>query len=160
MTSLAGERMKKNGFIVYKIKKLAILLRIMGFDVFYIPEGDYHSVINLAREKHRIIISRVKLLRKIPWIFYLRSDHLDEQLKEVIKGLNLQIEKDSLFTRCSACNSLLKEISEEKVKDEVPSTVRGKGYWFKKCKGCGKLYWNGNHLITLKEKFAHLNIEY
>lgn len=152
--------MKRNGFIIYKLHKLAILLRIMGFDVFFVPEGVYPGVINLAREKNRILISRIKLFRKIPWIVYLSSDHLDEQIKEVIERLKLQIKKENLFTRCSACNNILKEIPEEKVIEEIPPSVRGRGYWFKRCKECGKIFWNGNHLATLKEKFAHLDIEY
>jgi len=152
--------MKQNGFIVYKLPKLSILLRILGFDVYYIPKGNYHSVIDLAKKENKILISRLKLLRKIPWILYLSSDNIDEQLKEIISKLNLLIPQDNLFTRCSACNSWLEGISEEEVKMEIPYSVRGKGYWFKKCKECGKIFWNGNHLITLKKKFDYLNITY
>ena len=143
-------------FVVYRLRKLAILLRILGIDTLYLQNKDYISVINFSRRAHRILISRVKFLRKLPWIFYLESDYLDEQLKEVIKGLGLKIEKDNLFTRCSACNNLLQEVQEKEIKNEVPKDVCRKGYWFKKCFNCGKIFWNGNHMITLKEKFKEL----
>ena len=102
--------MNDKRFVVYRLRKLAILLRILGIDTLYLQNKDYISVINFSRRAHRILISRVKFLRKLPWIFYLESDYLDEQLKEVIKGLGLKIEKDNLFTRCSACNNLLQEV--------------------------------------------------
>ncbi|MBU1290482.1 Mut7-C RNAse domain-containing protein, partial [bacterium] len=62
--------MKENRFVVYRLQKLAILLRILGFDVLHFQD-DYISVINLTKREYRILLSRVKFLRKLPWIFYL-----------------------------------------------------------------------------------------
>jgi len=63
--------MKEYQFVVYKLQKLAILLRILGFDVLYSQNKDYILAINLAKRENRILLSRVKFLRKLPWIFYL-----------------------------------------------------------------------------------------
>jgi len=150
--------MKEYQFVVYNLQKLSILLRILGFDVLYFPDEDYISVINLAKRTHRILLSRVKFLRKLPWIFYLNGDDLDRQLEQIIEELKLKVKKDDLFTRCSSCNHILKEIQEEEVKKEIPLDVYKKGYWFKRCLNCGKIFWNGNHMITLKEKFKKLKI--
>lgn len=150
--------MKENCFVVYRLQKLSILLRILGFDVLYFPDEDYIAVINLAKRTRRILLSRVKFLRKLPWIFYLNGDDLDRQLEQIIGELKLKVKRDNLFTRCSSCNNILKEIQEEEVKKEIPSDVCKKGYWFKRCLNCGKIFWNGNHMITLKEKFKKLNI--
>ncbi len=151
--------MKEYRFVVYKLQKLAILLRILGFDVLYFQNEDYQSVINLTKKKYRILLSRVKFLRKLPWIFYLNEDDLDGQLEQTIKELKLTVKKENLFTRCSKCNNFLQEIQEDEVKREIPFDVFGRGYWFKKCFNCGKIFWNGNHMITLKEKFKKLNIK-
>jgi hypothetical protein len=150
--------MKEYQFVVYKLKKLAILLRILGFDVLYSQNKDYILVINLAKRENRILLSRVKFLRKLPWIFYLKEDDLDIQLEQTIKELKLTVKKENLFTRCSKCNNFLQEIQEDEVKREIPFDVFGRGYWFKRCFNCGKIFWNGNHMITLKEKFKKLNI--
>jgi len=150
--------MKNTGFIVYRSQKLTILLRILGFDVLYLQDEDYTSAINLAKKTQRILISRVKFLRKLPWIFYLSSDNLEEQLEELLKGLELEIERNNLFSRCSSCNNLLQEVQEEEIKNELPKDVCRKDYWFKKCPNCGKIFWNGTHIITLEEKFKKLNI--
>jgi len=149
--------MKENRFVVYRLQKLAILLRIFGFDVLYF-QNDYLSIINLAKREHRILLSRVKFLRKLPWIFYLSRDDIDGQLEQIIKGLKLKVNKENLFSRCSNCNNFLQKVKEEEIKEEVPVDVRGRGYWFKRCLNCGKIFWNGNHMITLKEKIKKLNI--
>jgi len=148
--------MKEYQFVVYKLQKLAILLRILGFDVLYSQNKDYILVINLAKRENRILLSRVKFLRKLPWIFYLKEDDLDGQLEQTIKELKLKLKKENIFTRCSKCNNFLQEIQEDEVKREIPFDVFGRGYWFKRCFNCGKIFWNGNHMITLKEKFKKL----
>lgn len=150
--------MKEYQFVVYKLQKLAILLRILGFDVLYSQNKDYILVINLAKRENRILLSRVKFLRKLPWIFYLKEDDLDGQLEQTIKELKLTLKKENIFTRCSKCNNFLQEIQEDEVKREIPFDVFGRGYWFKRCFNCGKIFWNGNHMITLKEIFKKLNI--
>jgi len=148
--------MKDKRFVVYKLQKLAILLRILGFDVLYFQNEDYISVINLTKREYRILLSRVKFLRKLPWIFYLDKDDLNEQLEQIIKELKLKVNKESLFSRCSNCNNLLQKVQEEEVKREIPLSVSGRGY--KKCLNCGKIFWNGNHMPTLEEKLKKLAI--
>ena len=150
--------MKDKRFVVYKLQKLAILLRILGFDVLYFQNEDYISVINLTKREYRILLSRVKFLRKLPWIFYLAKDDLDGQLEQVIKELRLKVNKESLFNRCSNCNNLLQEVQEEEVRGEIPLDVCGRGYWFKRCLNCGKNFWNGNHMSTLMKKLKKLGI--
>lgn len=148
--------MKEYRFVVYKLQKLAILLRILGFDILYFKNEDYISAINLAKRENRILLSRLKFLRKLPWIFYLYKDDIDGQLEQIIEELKLKVKKDNLFIRCSKCNNLLKEIQEDEAKRDIPFDVFGRGYWFKRCFNCGKIFWNGNHMITLKEKFEKL----
>lgn len=150
--------MKNKRFVVYKLQKLAILLRILGFDVLYFQNEDYISVINLTKREYRILLSRVKFLRKLPWIFYLYKDDLDGQLEQIIKELKLKINKESLFSRCSNCNNILQKVKEEEVTGEIPIDVRGRGYWFKRCLNCRKIFWNGKHMLTLKEKLKKLNV--
>ena len=150
--------MKENRFVVYRLQKLAILLRILGFDVLYFQSEDYISVINLTKREYRILLSRVKYLKKLPWIFYLNKDDLDGQLEQIIKELKLKVNKESLFSRCSNCNNLLQEVQEEEVKGEIPLDVCGRGYWFKRCLNCGKIFWNGNHMPTLKEKLRKIGV--
>lgn len=61
--------MKEYQFVVYRLQKLSISLRILSFDVLYLQNEDYIAVINPAKRTHRILLSRVKFLRKLLWIF-------------------------------------------------------------------------------------------
>jgi len=151
--------MKDKHFVVYKLQKLAILLRVLGFDVLYFQNEDYISVINLTKREYRILLSRVKFLRKLPWIFYLNKDDIDGQLEQIKKELKLKVNKGSLFSRCSNCNDLLQKVQEEEVKGKIPLDVCGRGYWFRRCPNCGKIFWNGNHMPTLKEKLRKIGVE-
>jgi len=151
--------MKDKRFVVYKLQKLAILLRILGFDVLYFQNGDYISVINLTKREYRILLSRVKFLRKLPWIFYLNKDDIDGQLEQITKELKLKVNKESLFSRCSNCNNLLQGVQEVEVRGEIPLDVYGRGYWFKRCLNCGKIFWNGNHMPTLMKKLKKIGVE-
>jgi len=150
--------MKDKRFAVYKLQKLAILLRILGFDVLYFRNEDYISVINLIKREYRILLSRVKFLRKLPWIFYLNTDNLDGQLEQIIRELKLKVNKERLFSRCSNCNNILQKVKEEEVKREIPPDICERGYWFKRCPNCGKIFWNGNHMPTLKEKLRKIGV--
>jgi len=150
--------MKDKRFVVYKLQRLAILLRILGFDVLYFQNEDYISVINLTRREYRILLSRVKFLRKLPWIFYLNKDDLDGQLEQITNELKLKVNDEHLFSRCSNCNNILQKVKEEEIVGKIPLDVRGRGYWFKRCFNCGKIFWNGNHMPTLKEKLRKIGV--
>ncbi|MHA1257295.1 MAG: Mut7-C RNAse domain-containing protein [Promethearchaeota archaeon] len=150
--------MKEKCFAVYRLQKLAILPRIIGFDVLYFRNEDYITVINLTKREYRILLSRVKFLRKLPWIFYLHQDALDGQLEQILKELKLKVNNKNLFSRCSNCNNFLQEIHEEKITRKISSEVRGKGYWFKRCLNCGMILWNGNHIQTLEKKLKKIGV--
>ena len=150
--------MEEKRFVVYRLQKLAILLRILGLDVLYFQNEDYISVINLTKREYRILLSRVKFLKKLPWIFYLYKDDIDGQLEQIIKELKLELNKGNLFCRCSNCNNPLQEVQEGEITSKIPLGVHGRGYWFKRCSHCGKIFWNGDHMITLKEKFRKIGV--
>ena len=150
--------MKEKRFVVYRLQKLAILLRILGLDVLYFQNEDYISVINLTKREYRILLSRVKFLKKLPWIFYLYKDDIDGQLEQIIRELKLKLNKENLFSRCSNCNNPLQEVQEKEVKGEIPLDVCGRSYWFKRCFHCGKIFWSGNHMLTLREKLRKIGV--
>jgi len=145
-------------FLVYRLAKLAILLRILGFDTELIKDEDYEEVIDIAKEEGRILLSRVKYLRKLPWIYFLKSDDADEQLGQVMFHFQLHIDENKLFSRCSQCNGPLHKVKEEDIRAELPPVVLGKGYEFKKCKRCNQYFWKGIHWVTLQDKLKYLNL--
>lgn len=137
--------------------KLAKWLRFMGYDVEYPKSIDDKSLIKLTREEKRILLTRDKELAKVKNldVIYINSEKIEEQLKQLIKDLNL-IPTNQEFTRCPECNNLISEIDKSQVEDKVPEGVfkRQDEFWF--CNNCGRYYWQGTHYIKIKDKIEKL----
>jgi uncharacterized protein with PIN domain len=137
--------------------KLAKWLRFMGFDTMYPRNIDDKALVDLTRKENRCLLSRDKELSKIKNlnVIYIKSEKIEEQLKQVIKELNLK-PNEGEFTRCPECNSKIINIEKIQVKDKVPPGVYNKQELFWLCKKCGRYYWQGTHYDKIKEKIKML----
>ena len=128
---------------------LANWLRLIGFDTFYANSKiDDNELLDIAKRENRVIITRDKELiirakKKKIQICTPRSTDLDEQLSYVLEKVD--VDEKSFFSRCSLCNSVLKEIKKEDAKKFVPVKAFeiNDRFWF--CPKCEKAYWKGSH---------------
>lgn len=135
---------------------LAKWLRIYGFDTFYANSGlDDSDLINISKKENRIFITRDKNLvfkarRENITVIQIDSTIIDDQLLMVLK--DIKIDNDLFLTRCLLCNSIIKDIKKEKVRDKVPERVfrSNDKFWF--CNKCKKIYWKGSHYEKMLEK--------
>ena len=135
---------------------LAKWLRIFGFDTLY-PDATMNddSVLQIAYQEQRLLISRDKelLIRAkkalIP-ILEIRTTDLTEQLQQVLKVIPLNEEK--ILTRCTICNTLLRSIEKEGIKEQIPEKVYITKNEFWICPVCSKYYWMGTHYENMREK--------
>ena len=134
--------------------KLAVWLRISGYDTLYI--GDI-SVENdedrymLENYTDRMLLTRDKELfkkaRKIGrCAYYISKDDVAEQMKELKKiGVAFKLVMD----RCSVCNTPLRKPTKDEalevMKREGISEDLTKRYELWYCERCKKLYWMGGH---------------
>lgn len=148
-------------FVVTKeLGKLARWLRILGFDTIYFNKANYASLIILALQEDRIIITRAKKeIEKFPKnsILITKENYL-EQIKELKEKLNLKIEKDKMFTRCTVCNQLLEDIKKEEVKNLVPEYVYTHQEFFMRCSSCNRIYWQGSHWGNVKKTLENISL--
>ncbi len=137
---------------------LAKWLRFMGYDTAYPePLGDT-ELLELARREDRVLLTRDKeLASRSPEALRVRSDDLEEQIREVAARLQLKV-VDPL-SRCSLCNSVLAVASREEVGDLVPEGVRARHDTFWRCPTCGKVYWQGSHWDRMVERLNRLPIK-
>ena len=141
---------------------LAKWLRIFGFDTFY-PDATMNddSVLQIAYQEQRLLISRDKelLIRAkkalIP-ILEIRTTDLTEQLQQVLKVIPLNEEK--ILTRCTICNTLLRSIEKELIKEQIPEKVYITKNEFWICPVCSKYYWMGTHYENMREKIKVLRL--
>ena len=132
--------------------KLARHLRMAGFDCLYRNDYRDSELITAALAEHRIILTRDKGLLKQRLVthgYFVRRSNAEEQLREVVRALQLQSGLRP-FTRCRECNSELREVPKAEVLARLPSSVRGAYARFQLCPGCGRIYWEGTHYARLR----------
>lgn len=132
--------------------KLARWLRILGFDARYERSGDPKSLIEIAEEEGRIILTRNGAFRKYIGtanIFFLSSEIPELQLREVMDHFKLK-DKVNPFTRCVECNVPLLQVSREDVKGKVPFFVYKTRHEFSRCPSCNRIYWRGTHVEAME----------
>lgn len=132
---------------------LARWLRILGYDTLYPGPLTDLQLLQVSRAQDRILITRDTKIAKRgdDKVFFISSDKLEEQLRQVIKELKVKVESQ-LFTRCLECNSPLEAVSKEEVKGKVPPYVFAHHRDFKHCPGCDKYYWQGTHWERITKK--------
>jgi uncharacterized protein with PIN domain len=132
--------------------RLARWLRGAGLDVLYNQSIDRSSLIRIAREDGRTILTRAHFYTEIknaPPFIILKSEAIWEQLSE-LRSHGISINKSSLFTRCMVCNNLLHDADKNSIKDLVPSRVYNFYTSFKICPSCNKVYWRGTHAARIE----------
>jgi uncharacterized protein with PIN domain len=131
---------------------LARHLRMAGFDCLYRNDYRDSELITAALAEHRIILTRDKGLLKQRLVthgYYVRSTEPGEQLREVVRALQLETGLRP-FTRCRECNAELHDVPKTEVLARLPEKVRGAYDRFQLCPGCGRIYWEGTHYARLR----------
>jgi hypothetical protein len=137
--------------------KLAKWLRFMGYDTLYPKTLNDNELAQLSKQQIRILLTRDKELakKKGVQIIYIKSENLDDQLRQIIIELNLKLDSNT-FCRCPECNSLLNKIDKAQLNGNVPDGVlqRHKLFWV--CKNCTRYYWQGTHYKKIKSKLEEM----
>jgi len=141
----------------HMLGSLARWLRFMGYDTAYPEPGPDRSLIERARAEDRILLTRDKeLASRVPGSVQIRSDDLEEQIREVAERLPLRL-VDPL-SRCSLCNEVLVSAVPEDVKGLVPEGVRVRHHTFWRCPSCGRVYWQGSHWDKMIARLHDLDL--
>lgn len=135
-----------------ELGRLLKWLRILGFDTV-LEKNKPDLVIRSLREE-RIILTRDSKMSRFTGIRLVKieSDFVEKQLEQLIKELNLKIDRNNLFSICVRCNEMLEPAEKNSIKYEVPQYVFKTQENFMRCPKCRKIYWQGTH-STLVNKF-------
>jgi len=132
--------------------KLAKRLRLMGLDVLYEPGFQDNEIIRLSLEQDRVILTRDRGLSKRPLAarhLLISSEHVHDQLLQVLNTFGPILDPAAFLTRCSVCNELLRTVSKQEINDLVLIHVYDRTNRFLQCPCCGRVYWKGNHVRNL-----------
>jgi hypothetical protein len=125
---------------------LARRLRLLGVDAAYESTdiGD-PALASLSAAEHRVMLSRDRglLRRRELWAgAFVYSTRPEDQLRDVLDRFAPELRP---WTRCTACNGLLREAAKEDVADQLEGGTRRSYDVFAQCRGCGRAYWRGAH---------------
>ncbi|MFH9425333.1 Mut7-C RNAse domain-containing protein [Streptomyces sp. NPDC017529] len=130
---------------------LARRLRLLGVDAAYESEdiGDPALAARSAAER-RVLLSRDRglLHRRENWAgAYVYSHRPDEQLRDVLGRFAPEL---APWTRCTACNGLLKDAEKGTVQERLEGGTRRTYDVFAECTACERVYWHGAHHARLE----------
>jgi uncharacterized protein len=131
--------------------RLARLLRLLGFDVWWSTDADDQTLADVSVDQRRILLTRDRALlkrRTITHGLFVHSDQPEEQTLEVIRRLDLR-QRLAPFTRCVRCNGRLAAVTKDEVIDRLEPLTRRYCDDFSRCASCGRIYWPRSHRARL-----------
>jgi len=83
--------------------------------------------------------------------YYLRSQNPLEQTVEVLWRFDLSSVL-APFSRCLRCNGSLEPAAKDKVLGKLKPLTKIYYDQFRRCAGCGQVYWSGSHFEKLQKR--------
>lgn len=125
---------------------LARRMRLLGVDTAYESTdlGD-PALASLSAAEQRVMLSRDRglLRRRELWAgAYVYSTHPEEQLRDILDRFRPELKP---WTRCTACNGLLRQATKEEVANQLAGGTHRSYDVFAQCQDCGRAYWKGAH---------------
>jgi uncharacterized protein with PIN domain len=141
--------------------KLARNLRLLGFDVAYHRQAQDRQLLEIMASENRALLTRDRrlLMHSIVRHGYCpRSQHAEAQTIEVVRRFDLF---DSLapFTRCLRCNAPLEKVAKGDVIKKLEPLTKIYYEEFRRCTGCGQIYWAGSHFSKLQKRLEAIQTQ-
>ncbi|OFB37084.1 hypothetical protein BA059_20925 [Mycolicibacterium sp. (ex Dasyatis americana)] len=150
---LRPEPLRDPRFVVdVNLGRLARLLRVLGFDVWWSNDADDQALADISVEQRRILLTRDRGLlkrRAITHGLFVHSQQPEEQTLEVLRRLDLR-RRVAPFSRCVRCNGRLAAVTKEAVMERLEPLTRRYYNEFSRCPDCGQIYWAGTHFAKLR----------
>lgn len=137
---------------------LARYLRLCGFDTLYRNDYTDEELARISANEGRILLTRDRSLLKrriVTHGYYVRQDDPRNQLAEVFRRFDLTGLTEP-FTRCARCNGLLEDVDKAEIEHRLQPLTRKHYDIFRRCSGCGRLYWRGSHVTSMEKRIAEL----
>jgi len=134
--------------------KLVRDLRLLGIDVSYDSMADDRQLVRSATDEDRALLTRDRRLLMHTAVrhgYYLRSQDPMEQTVEVLRRYNLASTL-APFSRCLRCNAALEQARKAEVIAQLEPLTKLYYEQFRRCRGCGQVYWSGSHFDKLRAR--------
>jgi uncharacterized protein len=129
---------------------LARRLRVLGIDAAYeTPDIGDAALATRSAQEQRVMLSRDRGLLHRRELFagaYVYSHKPAVQLDEILDRFEPEL---APWTRCTACNGVLRPVPKEEMQDRLESGTAKSYDAFAECESCGRAYWRGAHSASL-----------
>ncbi len=140
---------------------LARWLRVLDVDTAYDPELGDAELVECAVAEGRTILTRDRRLvlrRRASDHLLVASEVVDEQLRQAVAELRLEVDPERLFRRCLRCNVPLEELPPAAARARVPPFVARTQERFRTCPRCGRVYWSASHVGRMRRRLAAMGV--
>ncbi len=142
--------------------KLARNLRLLGFDIAYDREAQDRQLLHVMKHEGRALLTRDRrlLMHAVVKIAYCpRSQNADQQTVEVVRRFHL-FNSIAPFTRCLRCNGPLQKVAKADVIEKLEPLTKIHYEQFRRCTGCGQIYWAGSHFSKLQKRLDEIRMNF
>lgn len=144
--------------IDHNVAKLAARLRMAGFDTLFNPEWHDETLAGESGRQQRILLTRdLQLLKRkaVEHGHLVREEQPTRQLAEILHfyGIAAQVRP---FGRCLRCNTVLHEVAKADILHHLEPLTKKYYHSFRRCPGCGRIYWAGSHHAKMAQLLAEL----
>ncbi|MEW5982358.1 MAG: Mut7-C RNAse domain-containing protein [Acidobacteriota bacterium] len=134
------------------LAKLAAYLRLLGQDVVHRANWADDELARFAAEDSRVLLSRDRRLlmrRSVVHGGFVHATDPMQQVPEVLHRFGAP-ETFAPFTRCLACNGLLREAPKNEIAGRLAPDTRRFYERFWRCPGCDRVFWEGSHVRRMR----------
>lgn len=138
--------------------RLAAYLRMLGFDTVYEKDAEDAELVRRSSQENRILLTRDRGVLKHSAVmhgYWLRETEAQRQMAEIVNRFDLAGLIRPFF-RCMACNVPLKPVSRAEVSTLVPPRVLEWCNDYRRCAGCGRVYWEGSHARRMRSRIEQM----
>jgi uncharacterized protein len=138
--------------------RLAAYLRMLGFDAVYDNRASDAELARISSEEKRILLTRDRGLLKHAAVthgYWVRETDSRRQAAEIVRRFDLA-RLVRPFTRCMACNELLRTTSKDEVYSRVPPRIATCCDEFQECILSKRVYWRGSHYRWMRRWIEEL----
>ena len=130
--------------------RLATWLRILGYDAPQIPRPP------AITPPGAVLLTRRRRLAGRPGVLLITHDHLEDQLKQVLRELGLRPDPAARFSRCLVCNKVVEFLERQGAAGLVPDYTLATAQGFTRCPQCGRVFWPGSHGARAEQRIKEL----
>jgi uncharacterized protein with PIN domain len=134
---------------------IARKLRIFGFDTLYMKDTSDISILEIALQENRTILTRDKeFFRRVvkagaEGVLMERYDQIDNIANTLLKYGVRSLSFNPRTARCSRCNGILALIKASDLEGAIPKKILENHLNFFQCSYCNNIYWEGSHVKRL-----------